>query len=246
MSGRTLSGLLAHTEREARIAEKRLLVLRFLREEIWSSAENLGLLLRLSHRQNIHSTLVALERMEIVRRATVPVVGRRLTLWGITAHGQGLAAADGEEVFANTFEPSKVPTSVAVHILDVQRLRLAAEASGWLLWQNGDRIERWTAGKKRPDAWATDPAGRRVAVECERTLKSVKRYGVILGDWLQAIRQGQVNRVIWVSPSVVIADRVRRILTSFSSVRVAGQLVPIPPDRFENLFFCDYERWPHI
>lgn len=241
-----MSGLMPRDERLARFAEKRRAVLRFLRSEIWSNSENLGLLLGLKHRQNVHATLEAYEAAQLIRRAVVPVPGRSMMLWGLTPHGQAMAAENAEQVLGRSFEPSKVPTAFAQHILDVQRLRIVAEASGWTNWANGDRIERWKAGQKRPDAWAVDLEGRRVAIECERTLKSLKRYQVIVADWLQAIRREDVQRVIWVSPSSDICARVRKIITSFTEVRVAGQLVKVPADRYANLYFCDYAQWPRV
>lgn len=230
----------------ARVGEKRRKVLRFLRDELWTSADVLGLLLGLPNRQNVHTTLCALERDLLVRRAAVAIPGRMLTLWGITAHGQAMAADSDEQIRGRAFEPSKVPIAFAQHILDVQRLRIAAEQAGWTDWVNGDRIERWTAGQKRPDAWAVDLQGRTVAIECERTLKSVKRYQVIVSDWLQAIRREEVRRVVWVSPTADISARVRKIVTGFAEVRVAGQLVKVPADRYANLYFCDYTQWPNV
>lgn len=55
-----------------------------------------------------------------------------------------------------------------------------------------------------------------------------------------------VQRVVWVSPTDDVADRVRRILTGFTQVRVAGQWVTIPPDRFARLYFCAYDQWPNV
>jgi hypothetical protein len=246
MLAQATAGLLPRELRLARAGEKRRQVLRFLRDELWTSADVLGLLMGLPNRQNVHTTLVALERDLLVRRAAIAVPGKHVTLWGITAHGQAMAADDDEEIRGRTFEPSKVPVVFAQHILDVQRLRIAAESAGWTNWVNGDRIERWTTGQKRPDAWAVDLQGRRVAIECERTLKSVKRYQVIVSDWLQAIRRDDVQRVIWVSPSADVCARVRKIITSVTEVRVAGQLVKVPADRYANLYFCDYAQWPTV
>lgn len=239
-------GLLPSAQREARASEKKRRVLRFLRQEIWTSSENAGLLLGLRHRQNVHSTLTSLEREGLIRRGSIEVPGRRVALWGITHHGQGMAADPGESIVPKVFEPTKVPRAFVQHILDVQRLRLEAESEGWTDWINGDRLERWTAGNKRPDAWAVDPEGGRVAIECERTIKSVKRYAVIVSDWLQAIRRNEVSRVIWVSPSREVSERVRKIVTGFIEVRVAGQLVLVPPDRYRNFYFCDYLQWPRV
>jgi hypothetical protein len=106
-----------------------------------------------------------------------------------------------------------------------------------------DRLDKWEAGQMRPDAFALSPSGRRVAIECERTIKSPKRYLDILNGWLQAIRKGELDRVVWVSPDERIRDRLKQIVTNITHLRIAGQEVLIPRDRFDNLTFLTYAEW---
>lgn len=235
--------LMPPAQRRERTAEKRRLILRFLREEIWSDANNFGELLQVKPAAT-YRTLSALVDDEVLRSTRVPIVGGQVTLWGINAHGQAMAAENGESVHEKVFVPSRVSATFLRHSLDIQWLRIRAERDGWNNWINADRVEKWTEGKARPDAFAMDKFGHKVAVECERTIKSPKRYNQILNAWLQAIRRGDVQKVVWVSPNDMVRDRLKQIITNMTHVEVAGQQVLIPRDRFLNLDFLTYAEWP--
>ena len=238
-----LQYLMPAAARRARAQQKRQLILRFLREEIWANVANIGELLRVKPIAAIR-TLEKLANEDLLRHHLLPTMGGHLVLYGITPHGQALAAKDGEEIFEKVFMPSRVAPTYARHTLDIQLLRIRAERTGWTAWVNADRLDKWEAGQMRPDAFATSPQRKRVAIECERTIKSPKRYLDILNGWLQSIRKGEVDRVVWVSPDERIRDRLRQIVTSITHLRIAGQEVLIPRDRFDNLTFLTYAEWP--
>lgn len=235
--------LMTASLRKTRVLEKRQLILRFLRDEIWSDTSNLSLLL------NVKSvactrTMNKLLKDQLIRSHILPTLGGQIVLFGITTHGQALAAEEGEEILDKVFAPSRVAPTYARHTLDIQTLRILAERAGWTQWVNADRIDKWETGKMRPDAYALSPDGKRFGIECERTIKSPKRYVQILNSWLQAIRRGEVQRVVWVAPTDIIRDRLRQIITSITHVEVSGQSVLIPRDRFENIDFQTYSEWP--
>jgi hypothetical protein len=221
--------LLAPNERRKRAEEKREAVLRFLREELWTSPQNIGLLLNLNSVQAVHKTIVQLERDSLVRRESVPIIGRCLTLVGITSHGQACAAMPNESVAPHVFEPGRVASRFVHHRLDLQRLRIGAERAGWQ-WLDGDRVTKWTA-LSRPDAVTSRPGIKPLAVECERTFKSVKRYQAVLADRLRALRTGAFSRVVWAAPTDADVTKLRSILTSFRHVVIGAQRVPIDPAR---------------
>jgi hypothetical protein len=235
--------LMPAAERAVRVAEKLRATLRFLREEIWTDYKNLGQLLGVNPAAT-YRTVSSLAKTEIIRIERVPIVGGTVVLIGITHHGQAIAANVGERVMDKVFIPGRVSATYFRHTLDIQLLRIKAERAGWTSWVNADRVEKWPEGQARPDAFVMDLRGRRIAVECERTIKSPKRYNQILNVWLQAIRRGDVQRVVWVSPSEMIRDRLRQLITSITHVEVNGQKVLIPKDRFENIEFLTYAEWP--
>lgn len=238
-----LQYLMPAAARRVRAQQKRLLILRFLRLEIWADVTNIGDLLQV---RSLAATR-ALDKLlseDLLRHHLLPTMGGHLILYGITAHGQAMTADAGEEVLDKVFMPSRVAPTYARHTLDIQMLRIRAERAGWTAWVNADRVDKWEAGQMRPDAFATSPQGKRVAIECERTIKSPKRYLDILNGWLQAIRKGEVDRIVWVSPDGRIRDRLKQIVTNITHLRIAGQEVLIPRDRFDNLTFLTYAEWP--
>lgn len=236
--------------RQKRVHEKQTALLRFLRAELYTTAAIAAYVLGLDSRQAVHKTLTKMERDCLLCRATVTAPsGKKTTLWGITAHGQGLAFLpdEGEQIESRTFEPGRVGLTVLEHTLDTQRLRLVAERAGWIDWTNADRMGKWQADQKRPDALATLPDGRRAAIECERTIKTLKRYESILASYLQALKRGEIQLVIWTSPTPELATRLRVILTSIQTVSVAGQRIRVDPQRHHtNLRFVPYNQLTSI
>jgi hypothetical protein len=234
--------------RTARREEKRRAVLRFLRQHLWSTQDVLSQVLRVESRQAAHKSLLALEAEGILRRHRVEALAGSVTLWGITPHGQALAfELDSESPVSAYFEPGRVSEQTIRHQLDLQRLRLAAEAAGWTDWTDGDRLGDLGKNAKRPDAIAVDPQGRRSAIECERTIKTTKRYERILVSYLRAARTKAIDRVVWVSPSEDFARRLRIIVTGIRSVTIAGQQVAIDPERHHRLLtFAHYGAWPRV
>ena len=239
--------ILSPKERSSRREAKRWAVLRFLRQHLWSTQGILQEVMSLQSRQAAHKMLVSLETESIIRRHTFNALGGKITLWGITSHGQGLAFdLINEQPFTTYFEPSKVSEQNLRHELELQYLRLRAEACGWTDWLDGNRIGNIGKNEKRPDAIANDPQGNRTAVECERTLKITRRYSQPLASYLRSIKTGDIARVVWVTPTQELAARLQKIIFSIKTVRVAGQNVAIDPDRHhQHLHFTSYDRWPN-
>lgn len=235
-------------QRLARKSQKEKVVLHFLKQHIWSTQDILQQVMKLASRQSAHKSLVVLETQGYIKRHIYIALGGRITIWGITQQGQA-AAFDltSENIIAAYFEPSRVSEQTIRHQLDLQRLRLKAEATGWNHWIDGDRLGNYGKNQKRPDALANNPQGHIVALECERTFKSLKRYEQILVEYLKLIKAAQINCVVWVSPTEEMAIRLRKILTSISSVRINGQKVLIEPEKHHvHLHFCSYAKWPQI
>ena len=236
--------LLDGAARNARRATKRTAVLRFLRQEIWSTSDILGSVMGLRARQAVHRSLQGLEAQGVVRRGTLEHLGHATTLWGITAHGQGLAFDPEREAPVSTyFEPSRVSPLTVEHAVSLQRLRVAAERERWSDWTNGDRLGP-LHGAKRPDAIARTPAGLKVAIENERTLKTRKRYEAILATYLQALRRGDFDLAVWVCPTRDFAIRLEAIVKQIKAIPLAGPRIQIDPARHHaRLRFASYEDW---
>lgn len=234
------------SDRQVRSAQKRSVVLRFLRQEIWSSQEVLGALMNLQSRTSAHKALVRMESDELLRRHTVTGLGGgRLTLWGITAHGQAMAFDPASEApIAAYFEPRNVAEQTVRHGLDMQRLRVSGERGGWHSWVNGDRLPELLKGGKRPDAIAISPAGKKTALEIERTIKTSKRYQQILASYLIALKSERIDQVIWLTPTDDLAARLRAIIFRIESVTIQKQRFAVDPQKHHaRLAFMSYSEW---
>lgn len=236
-----------HNARVNRKYEKEQLVLRFLRQHIWSNQEILQEVMGLQSRQAAHKSLVNMEAIGYLKRHSYDGLGGEVTVWGITYRGQAMAFdVATETIITPYFEPNRISEQTIRHELDLQRLRLVAESGGWKNWQDGNRLEIHDKNQKRPDAITQSPEGRIVAIECERTFKSIKRYEQILIQYLRWLKTGKIDEAVWVCPSADMSQRLKVILTSFSDVRIQGQQVMIEPVRHHtHLHFCSYQDWPN-
>lgn len=235
-----------HEQRNARVQEKQLLVLRFLRQHLWSAQDILQQVLLLASRQAAHKALTSMESKGYIRRHKYNALGGSLTIWGITSQGQAMAFdLDTEHPIAAYFEPNRISENSVRHQLDLQLLRLKAEANGWHSWADGNRLGSSDKEQKRPDALAKNTVGTLVSIECERTFKSTKRYEQILVNYLKLIKTGEIKEVVWVSPNSDISSRLKSIITGIKSVRIKGQNVSIDPIKHHtHLHFCSYQEWP--
>ena len=85
-------------------------VLRFLREEIYSTSAILGRVMGVAGRPAVHKTLARMEEMGLLKRADISTMAPNRLLWGITREGQTLAFDPGrnEDPVTKVFELSKV------------------------------------------------------------------------------------------------------------------------------------------
>lgn len=233
--------------RRQRSNEKQYLVLRFLREVLWSSQDVLQHVMKLQSRQSAHKSLKQMESLGLIKHHVYDALGGRLTLWGITQHGQMLAFNLGEETaYSSYFEPSRVSEQLIRHQLDLHQLRISAEASGWSQWRDGDRLGKLSKNVKRPDAIAFNSKhGVIVGVECERSFKTQKRYQEILLSYLRLLRDQKLQEVVWVSPTDDFAKRLEVLIKSIKQIRSGGQATTIDLQKYHKyLHFCSYKNWP--
>lgn len=239
-------GLLPPDARMARVASKRRAVLRWLRDEIWSTPEILGKIMGLTARQGVYQTLSKMERDGYVSSADVAIFKKSTQrIVGITSHGLAFAF-DADEPLQKrpTFEASKVKLTTLQHEVDIQLLRVQAERAGWKNWTPGTRLGPSQNGANRPDAIVVDAQQKVVAVEVERTIKSTKRYEAILSQYLQAVAKGQYGRIVYVCPTADLAARLRRVVMSISSVPINGKRIALEARHYQLLAFMDYSQWP--
>lgn len=233
--------------RMQRAQQKRQALLRFLREECYTTPHVAALVMGCGERA-ARQTVQAMERAGLVRRHVVQLAHAAppLVLVGITDHGQAMAFDPdaGERVLDRTFEPGRYALATLAHTIDMQRLRVLAERGGAVRrWLPGDMLGAGRAHEKRPDAVLLTRRGVRVALEVERTLKSRKRYAAVLAGHIEAMRQGRWTYALWVSPSDAVSKRVRALVLSSSRVRVSGIDTPLTDSHRAHLRFCVYDAF---
>lgn len=230
----------SYTERMARQAMRHGLVLDFLRDETWSSTLVLTELLGGSPALT-SKTMSQLERQgHVIRHQPQPF---RQLLWGITSHGLAHAWENEARMQVRPyFEPSKLSPLAVPHHLDIQHARLKAQRAGWSDWTPESLLPRGLA--KRPDAVVLAPDGRRVAVEVERHVKTVKRYEAIFSAYLQAIKRGEYDEIHYLVPDRKFAGRLQRVFELVTSVPVIGERVQLTARHRARFIVVALEEWP--
>ncbi|MEX0297788.1 MAG: MobC family replication-relaxation protein [Kordiimonas sp.] len=221
--------LLSPNVARERAQEKQHTVLHFLRDNKWTTQNNVQCLLGLRSRQAAHKTLIRLEAQQMIKRHQVrSLAGKPLTIWGITVHGIMYSYRDGEPMTdVRAFEPSKLSSTQMQHHLGLQQIQIRLIAAGWRDWH------RETFKNKNnivPDVIVTHPNGWPVAVEFERTLKSLRRYKEILLGHLTARKHGNYRDIYYITPDEPTKARLDHIFTSIKSVRCRGESIRISPE----------------
>ena len=233
--------------RMQRAEAKRTAILRFLRDELYTSPQVIAELLGVDARA-ARSTVSTLERAGLVKRHPIALGDGLATFWvvGITSRGQSMAFDPATEApIDRSFEPARFSLVTLKHTLAVQRARIQAVHSGKVKqWISGDRLAATKAGVKKPDAVCLTITGQRVAVEIERSVKSPKAYRDVLAGHLTAMHQGKWGHVIWSSPDEATRDRVQRLILGVKRVQVAGIDTKIDPAKHHaNLTFTVYKTF---
>jgi len=229
--------------RGVRIEKKRQAVQAWLAVHTWSTAEVLGEVMGITSRQAVHQTLAAMIRDGLMRRAEVQTsYGRAVLVFGFTPHGAAMAVSPGVSP-AKSLEPSKINVNSIEHELDVQRLHLLAQRAGWKVWHLGG-AEFSRSEAKYADAIGVRQDGQKVAIEVERTVKTIKRYGEILVAHLAARKEGKWEWIYYLSPSAAVRDRVWGMFAVIHRATWRGQVIEITDaHRAPFKFFAYSDDW---
>ena len=234
-------------ERRARAEQKRRAILRFLRDELYTTPQVIGLLLNCAER-GTRATLAAMERDGLLKRHEIKIMPQLppVVIVGITAQGQGEAYDPdaGEQIRLKAFEPSRVDLKSIQHTVDTQALRIQS-ADRWRQWVSTDRLAAALAGAKKPDAVALTASGERVAIECERHVKTRQRYETFFAGHLTAIRQRKWSRVVIAAPDEDKRRRIADALATIKTCSVQGERIKVD-DATRALFkTCTYDTFPN-
>lgn len=229
-------------QQSLRIAEKRELILDWLKTEGHSTAEVLSAVLGLKG-QGAHNTLKAMQRDGLLRSEDLPTGAKMQVIYGLTPHAAMLASYFVNNVMVNYFEPGRVSPWTLQHSLSIQKLRLQLQAKGWTNWKSDRQCKRdgqqnqWL---KVPDAIAVTPDGQQVAIEVERSYKSLKRYPDIVASYLQMMKQEQISAVHYYCTGQCTSQKMQQIFTSIEHIKIKGQLITLSKEHHQKFQFLNF------
>ncbi len=225
-------------EKQSRAEAKRELVLQFLASgEVFSTVTILSRVISASP-SSTKRTLDCLIRDGALKFEMHVVQFRRSHIYGITTHGLGLAG----KFDSRYFELGKTNTTYIPHHLDTQIARLNAEENGWENWQPGKSLYGQNL-EKVPDAIATNPDGKRVAIEIERHIKTQKRYSEIISAHLQAITQRRWAEAHYLCPDS-LHKKVEAAFMHIDSILVKGERIQLLQKHRDCFKFFALNSWP--
>lgn len=225
-------------EKQSRADAKRELILQFLaRGEVFSTVAILSRVISASPSSTTR-TLDYLVRDNALKSERHVIQCRHSHIYGITAHGLGLVG----KFNVRHFELGKTNTSYIPHHIDTQIARLNAEENSWENWQPGKLLYGQNL-EKVPDALATNPVEKRVAIEIERHIKTPKRYSEIISAHLQAITQKRWAEVHYLCPSD-LHKKVEAAFMHIDSVLVKGERIQLQQKHRDCFKFFALNSWP--
>jgi len=229
----------SYAERCERACQKQQTLLKFMRDETWTSAAIAAQVLQQTL-PAAYKSLAIFERKNLLIRHEIPQL--KMHIWGITP--MGLLHAWDDEPMQNRsyFQPSKISHVMVQHHLDLQQARFHAARADWGEWLPGNLLPGEL--KQRPDAVVKSQIGESIAVELERTVKTKKRYEAIFSHYLQSIKNGDYHCVHYVCPDADFAAKLRRLFALIDAIPVAGQRVQINEKHRARFPVHALSHWP--
>jgi DNA-binding MarR family transcriptional regulator len=231
-----------------RIEEKHNIVLEFLSHEVFSTSEILGQLLNLS-RTATYKTLKSMEKRDLIQMYSIEyelAQRGKQTVWGLTPTG-ALLATDLDNFQIDFYEVGRIATSTMAHSLAIQRVKVAGLTKGWTDWISSRKLKQIAVKDKMkwkqiPDALATSLDGKVIAFEVEKTVKTPKRYQVILSNYAKMFLNQTVDQVFYICPEN-IAKRLERLFSNIDKLLVDGKSYPVHENVLKRIQFLSYEDW---
>ena len=225
--------------------EKKALILNLLREDTFSTVGNASLYLGIS-RDNAYRTFKRLEKEGLVILDERPwrlAQRGKCAIWGLTKKGSRAIVGFESSKYYN---PKRVSNASIEHSLETQRAKIFFFFFWWEWVSSRDVYQK--AHKEPsiwlqvPDAIATSPKGEVIAIELERSEKSLSRYEAIANNYCQMLYENTVKRVIYICEAE-IKESVERKLLSLKDICLDGRLNSFN-DSFKNRFtFLTTDEW---
>lgn len=225
--------------------EKQALILKLLREDTFSTVGNVSLYLGIS-RDNAYRTFKRLEKQGLVILDERPwrlAQRGKCAIWGLT--NKGSKAIVGFES-CKFYNPKRVSNALIEHSLETQRAKIFAIRSGWIWVSSRDVYQQAYKEPSRwlqvPDAIATTPKGEVIAIELERSEKSLSRYEGIANNYCQMLYQQTIHGVIYICDAEIKKSVERKILSP-EKVFIQGRSNNFNETFKRKFTFLNIEEW---
>ena len=136
------------------------------------------------------------------------------------------------------------------HSLAIQRVKVAGLTKGWTDWISSRKLKQIAAKDKMkwkqiPDALATSSDGKVIAFEVEKTVKTPKRYQVILSNYAKMLLDQTVDQVFYICPENII-KRLERLFSNIDKLVVDGKSYPVHENVLKRIQFLSYDEWKNF
>ncbi len=249
MSMADTSYLLNHDPAELmrRIKDKRQTILTFIGAETFSTTDVLARLLK-RDRTVVYRALKRLEKEGLVKY--YPVIyddtkkGKQ-GIWGLTPTGASYAEDGSQEV--DFYEAGRISSATMSHSVAAQKVKATGMVNGLNEWVSGRQLKQMAAKDRQtwlqiPDLFATQPDGKKIAFEVERSTKTPKRYAEILGNYTEMFLAHTVDEVFYVGPLEII-NSLKGKFSRVENIKVNGKVVPVHEKVRARVKFFSYEEW---
>jgi hypothetical protein len=216
-------------------------VIDFLAEEIYSTKENLMMIMGITTRQGFVKAIKRLIEPGYVQEHTIRVLGSMMKVYGITYAGLGVAFADEPYHKSKAFQASRISQWTMAHHLGLQKCRLIFEQQyPGCRWTNGDYLDV-SKSEKRPDALLKID-GKKYAIEFERTFKSQKRYQGIMASYLKKHSQIQAEKVLYISENQSMATKLKSCFKGIDYVNIEQKRYRLEPRHYDRFTFVSLDN----
>ena len=225
--------------------EKKTLILNLLREDTFSTVGNASLYLGIS-RDNSYRTFKRLEKEGLVILDERPwrlAQRGKCAIWGLTKKGSRAIVGSQSYKYYNS---KRVSNTSIEHSLETQRAKIFALKAGWVLVSSRDVYQEAHKEPSRwlqvPDAIATTPKEKIMAIELERSEKSIARYETIANNYCQMLYEQTIQGIIYIC-DVEKKKSVERKILSPEKVFIQGRLNNFNETFKSKFIFLNIEEW---
>lgn len=133
------------------------------------------------------------------------------------------------------------------HSVAAQKVKATGMVNGLNEWVSGRQLKQMAAKDRQtwlqiPDLLATQPDGKKIAFEVERSTKTPKRYAEILGNYTEMFLAHTVDEVFYVGPLEII-NSLKGKFSRVENIKVNGKVVPVHEKVRARVKFFSYEEW---